>query len=103
MAEVLVNGLPADPEVTGQKGFWNTGAGELNELSCPIRREVLFPSFVGAALLSQGDALPLAFPDGGAFEFSEGTHDGQHEVGHGGVLAGEDQALFDELHSHTFA
>jgi hypothetical protein len=42
----------------------------------------------------------LAFPDKGAFEFSEGTHEVKHEVGHGGVLAIEDQAFFPELHSH---
>jgi hypothetical protein len=34
---------------------------------------------------------------------AKGPHDGEHEVGHGGVLAGEDQTLFDELHPRTFA
>lgn len=51
----------------------------------------------------QGNAFPLAFPDKLAFEFGEGTHNRQHEVGHGRVLAGGDQALLDELHPHTFA
>lgn len=31
------------------------------------------------------------------------THDGEHEVAHGGVLGGEDQALFDGLRSHAFS
>ena len=65
VAEVLVDGLPADPVVTGKEGFWNTGAGALDELGGPFRREGLFPSFVGAALLGQGDPFPLAFSDEG--------------------------------------
>jgi hypothetical protein len=103
VAQVLVDGLPADPVVTGKEGFRDTVAGALDQVGSPFRREGLLPPFVRAALLGQGDALPLAFPDEGAFEFGEGTHDGQHEVGHGGVLAGEDQALLDELHPHAFA
>jgi hypothetical protein len=63
----------------------------------------LLPSFVGAALLGYGDAFSLALADEGAFEFSESTHDAEHEVGHGRVLTGEDQALLDELHPHAFA
>lgn len=38
---------------------------------------------MGAAFLGQGDAFPLAFPDGGTFEDGEGFHDGEHEVGRG--------------------
>jgi hypothetical protein len=45
----------------------------------------------------------LSFADEGTFEFCEGSHDGEHEVGHGGVLVGEDQALFDELHPYALA
>ena len=73
MAQVLVDGLPADPVVPGKDGFRNTVAGALNQLGRPFRRESLFPAFVCAALLGQGDAFPLAFPDEGAFEFGEGT------------------------------
>ncbi|MDQ0678650.1 hypothetical protein QFZ30_002032 [Arthrobacter pascens] len=54
-------------------------------------------------MLGQGDAFPSAFPDEGAFEFGEGPHHGEHEVGHGGVLPGEGQALLNELHLHAFA
>lgn len=54
-------------------------------------------------MLGQGNAFPLAFPNEGAFEFCEGTHHGEHEVGHGGVLAGDDQAFFDEFDPHSFA
>jgi hypothetical protein len=39
----------------------------------------------------QGDAFPLACPDKKAFEFREGALDVEHEVGHGGLLAGEDE------------
>jgi hypothetical protein len=56
-----------------------------------------------AALLGQSDSFPLAFPDERAFKFSECIYDGEHEIGHGGVLLGEDQALFDKLHPHAFA
>jgi hypothetical protein len=45
----------------------------------------------------------LAFSDEGVLEIGEGAHDGEHEVGHGGVLAGEDKAVFDELHLHALA
>ena len=55
------------------------------------------------ALPGQGNAFPLPLPVQGAFELGEGPHDGEHEVGHGGVLAGEDQTRFDELHPHPFA
>lgn len=41
----------------------------------------------------------MASPEEGAFEFGEGAHD----VGHRRVLAGEDQALFFELHAHALA
>jgi hypothetical protein len=51
-----------------------------HQLGGPIRRQGLFPSLVRAALLGQGDAFPLAFPDKGTFEFREGTHDREHEV-----------------------
>ena len=103
LAEVLVDRFPADPKITGKEGLWNTAAGALNEFGRPFRGERLFPSFVGAALLGQRDPFPLAFPNEGAFEFSKGSHNAEHEVCQGGVLAGEDQALFNELHPHTFA
>ncbi|MET4592292.1 hypothetical protein ABIA70_003920 [Arthrobacter sp. 754] len=32
--------LPVAPEVTGNEGFWNTGAGALNELVCLSRAGV---------------------------------------------------------------
>jgi hypothetical protein len=54
---------------------------------------------VGAALVSQRDTFPLPLPDQPAFELGEGTHHREHEVGHGGVLPGEDQLFRDELHS----
>ena len=100
VAHILVDGLPADPVVTGKEGFRNTSASALDQFRGPFRSEGLFPPFVGAALFGQGDAFPLAFPDEGA---GEGSHYGEHEVGHGGVLAGEDQALLDELHPYAFA
>jgi hypothetical protein len=83
VAEVPVDGLAADPIVTGKEGFRYIAAGPLDQSDCPFRCEGLFPSLVSAALLGQGDAFPLAFPDEGAFEFGEGAHDGEHEVGHG--------------------
>ena len=102
VAHILVDGLPADPVVTGKDSFRNTAVSALDQLGRPLRWEGLFPPFVGAALLGQGDAFPLPFPDQGPFEFSEGAHDGEHEVGHGGVLTGEEQVLLDELHPHPF-
>jgi hypothetical protein len=71
VAQVLLDGLPADPVVTGKEDFRDTGAGPLDQLGYAFRREGLFPSFVGAALLSQGDTFPLAFPDEGAFELEK--------------------------------
>jgi hypothetical protein len=62
-AQVLVDGFPADSEVTGKEGFRYTDAGALDQLGGAFRCKGLFPPLVGAALLSQGDALLLAFPD----------------------------------------
>lgn len=45
----------------------------------------------------------MAFPDEVAFKLSKGGHDKEHEVRHGGVLASEDQALFDQAPPHAFA
>jgi hypothetical protein len=61
----------------------------------------LFRPAVGAVLLRQGDAFPLPLTGHGAFEFGEGAHHGEHEVGHGGVLPGEDQTFSDELYAHA--
>jgi hypothetical protein len=103
LAQILVDSPPADPVVTGKEGFRHTAAGALNQFRGPIWCEGLFPPFVGSALLGEGDAFPLAFPDEGTFEFGEGTHDGEHEIGHGGVLADKDQALLHELHPYASA
>lgn len=43
------------------------------------------------------------FPDKGSLELSGGSHDGEHEVAHGGVVAGEEQVLLDEFHPRAFA
>lgn len=51
------------------------------------------------AVPSKGDAFPLAFPNGRACEFSEGLHDGEHEVGQCGSPRGEEKAVLDDLHS----
>lgn len=103
VTQVLVDGLAADSVVTGKDGFLDAVAGALDQLGRPFRREGLLPPFIRTALLGQRDAFPLAFPDEGAFELSEGTHDGEHEIGHGGVLADEDKALLNKLHPDTLA
>jgi hypothetical protein len=55
-----VNSLAADPVVTGKDGSRNTAAGTLDALRGPFRCDGLLPPFVGAALLGQGEAFPLA-------------------------------------------
>lgn len=42
---------------------------------------------------SLGDALALSLTIKRSFELSKGSHDRQHQVGHGRVLAGKRQAL----------
>jgi hypothetical protein len=66
VAQVLADGFPADPVVAGKGCFRNSVAGALDQLCRAFRCEGLFPSFVGAVLLGQGDAFLLAFPDEGA-------------------------------------
>ena len=56
---------------------------------------------VGPALLGQGDALALPFPEQGPLELGEGPHDRQHQVRHRRVLAGEGQVLLDELDAYA--
>ena len=72
MADVLVHRFPADAVVAGEDGFGDSVRCPLYQFGRAFRCEGLFPPFVGAALLGQGDAFPLAFPDQGAFEFGEG-------------------------------
>jgi len=62
-----------------------------------------FAAGVDAALLGRGDALALAFEDQGALELGEGAHDRQQQGGHRRVLAGEGEALLDELDPHALA
>ena len=66
----------------------------------PVWRQGLLPPFVRAALLGQGDVFAVAFPDQGPLKFGEGPQDGEHRVGHGGVLAGEVELLLEELQPH---
>lgn len=47
--------------------------------------------------------VPLVLPDKGSLELSEGSHDGEHEVGRGGVVAGEEQVFLDEFHPRAYA
>ncbi|MET4097638.1 hypothetical protein ABIB51_004594 [Arthrobacter sp. UYCu712] len=70
VAQVLVDNLPADPVVTDRNGLRNTAAGTLEQLGRTFRCEDLFPPFLGAALLGQGDTFPLAFDYEGAVEFA---------------------------------
>ncbi len=76
------------------------GAGGTST-AAPFRCEDLFPSFVGAALLGQGDFFFLAFREERAFEFREGTQDGSMRLAIGGVLTDEDYVLFDETPPRT--
>lgn len=101
LAQVLVHRFPADAVVTGENDFRYATAGALDQFGRSFRCQGLFPSLAGAALLGQGDAFTLAFPDQGPLEFSESPHDREHEVGHRGVLTGEDELFFEELHPHS--
>lgn len=58
---------------------------------------MIFSSPIGAPLLGYGDAFALALPDQCALEFGKRAHHREHEIGHRRILAGESQALFDEL------
>ena len=87
VAEVLVDGLPADPVVTGKKCFSNTGVGALNEFGRPVRCDGLLPSFVGSALLGQGDAFAPALPDEQRSNSAKAPMTDSN-VAHGGVVAG---------------
>src|SRR3546814_4456028 len=55
-----------------------------------------FPAAICAALFGDDDAFALPFPDERALELGEG-HDREHQIGHRGILAGEGEALFQEL------
>jgi hypothetical protein len=78
-------------------GLLLPGRGPPPKLAGRFGGQRRFAAGVGAALFGGGDALALAFEDQRPFEFGERAHHRQHEVGHGGVLAGEDETLFDEL------
>jgi len=99
--QVLVDGFAADAVVVGEDDFWDAVFGSVHEFGGPFRCEGLLSSLVGSALFGQRNPFALTFPDQGAFEFCEGAHDGEHQVGHGRVVAGEDQALFYELDTHA--
>lgn len=60
MVQVLVDGFPAFG--TPQPARWTQPT---------FRWESLFPSFVGAALFSPGDAFPLALLNDGAFNVAK--------------------------------
>ena len=62
-----------------------------------FRRERFLPATICAALPCQRDALALPLADRCPFEFGEGAHDGQHQIRHRRILAGEDQTFLDEL------
>src|SRR3546814_17173630 len=55
-----------------------------------------FPAAICAALFGDDDACALPFPDERALELGKG-HDREHQIGHRGILAGEGEALFQEL------
>lgn len=55
-----------------------------------------FPAAICAALFGDDDAFALPFPDERALELGKG-HDREHQIGHRGILAGEGEALFQEL------
>jgi hypothetical protein len=52
-------------------------------------------------LLCQGYAFPLPLPDHAPFELCHGPKQGQEQVGHGRVLAGEGEVLFHEAYVHA--
>ncbi|MDQ0618181.1 hypothetical protein QFZ33_002205 [Arthrobacter globiformis] len=68
LAQVLIHRFLADAGVSGEDGFGDAIGGPLDRLGRPFRREGLFPPFVDAALLGQGDAFPLPLPNQGAFD-----------------------------------
>lgn len=61
------------------------------------RRQGLLPPPIDTLTLGGLDALPLAFLQQLPLKLREGPHDGEEQLGHGGVLAGEGQAFFDKL------
>lgn len=54
--------------------------------------ESSFAAFVGASFFGESDAFSLAFTDEGAFEFGEGSHDGE-----GGTAPGCNPSLSDPI------
>ncbi|WP_456155058.1 hypothetical protein [Streptomyces rochei] len=58
---------------------------------------------VHAALLGQGDSFALAFEDEGSLELGGRAHHREQPGGYRSVLAGEGQALFDDLHRYALA
>jgi len=52
-------------------------------------------------LAGQGDALTMALPDQRPLELRERTHHRQQQRCHRGVLTGERQLLFHELHPYA--
>src|SRR5664280_1551392 len=100
-AQVLVEGLAADPELPGQAGLGLPGRGACPEVRGPLAAQGSLAALVDTAVLGQRDALPLSLTDQCPFELGERSHDRQQQGGHRGVLAGEDELLFGELHGHA--
>ena len=53
-------------------------------------------------MFSQRNAFALPLADEGPFELRKRSHDGQHQIGHRGIVAGEREAFFDEFNAHAF-
>jgi hypothetical protein len=54
---------------------------------------------IGAALSRERDSFTLAFANQGAFEFGEGTHHRQHQIGHRRILTRERQAFLCKFYA----
>lgn len=88
---------PAQKDRSRERSLGLARCGSPAYLLGLLLRKRLLAAAVGAALPGQEDAFALPLADERSLELGEGAHDGEHECGHGRVLAGEGEALLDEL------
>src|SRR5450759_5423173 len=96
-AQVLVDGLAADADLTGQCCLRGTRAGPLMQFGHLLLAEGPSTAAVCAVLLGQLDPFALPFADQGTFELRERTHHRQPQRRHRGVVTGEGQLFGEEL------
>ena len=101
-AQVLVDGLPADPELEGQRGLRGTVGDPRPQLRDLLGVQGPGAAAVSAPLAGQGDAFALALPDQGPLELGDPpiTESSSVAIAVSSPVKGKSQLLLQKLHSH---